>query len=384
MNPAHSNSYPAILEASGAACTTAVAMSGGVDSSTVAAILREQGQPVVGLTMQLWNQRRLPGLLGDGPAPHRCCSLDDVYDARRVAEHLGFPYYVVNFEQRFEETVVRPFVSEYLAGRTPIPCTLCNNHVKFDQLLLTARQIGAERLATGHYARIRRNPETSRFELLRAVDTAKDQSYFLFGLTQQQMSRTEFPLGELTKEEVRAIARRARLPVAEKPESQEICFVPSGNYVRFIEAYLEEQGTSLPAEPGEMVSPGGELIGHHQGVHRFTVGQRRGLGLATGRPLYVVGIDRAKNQVIVGEDPHLRTVRCEVREVNWISLPQLDQPLRAAVQIRNRHESAPATLRPLYSTSVEIQFDEPQRAITPGQAAVFYSGEVVLGGGWIV
>src|SRR6202163_2091793 len=239
----------------------AVAMSGGVDSSAVAAILQEQGRGVVGLTMQLWNQRRLPELQGDGPAQHRCCSLDDVYDAKAVAQHLNFPHYVVNFEEQFEARVVRPFVEQYLSGRTPIACTNCNTDVKFEPLLRMARQIGAERLATGHYARIRNDAEPSRWELLRARDDSKDQSYFLWGLTQEQLSRSEFPLGELTKEEVRAAARRTTLPVADKPESMELCFVPSGNYVQFIHAYSRAEGIAVNNQEGDIVTEAGAVIG---------------------------------------------------------------------------------------------------------------------------
>ena len=361
----------------------AVAMSGGVDSSTVAALLQEQGRPVIGLTMQLWNQRRLPELQSDGPAQHRCCSLDDVYDAKRVAQHLKFPHYVVNFEQQFEDRVVRPFVEQYLSGRTPIACTNCNTDVKFEPLLRMARQIGAERLATGHYARIRKNEQTGLWELLRAHDDSKDQSYFLWGLTQDQLSRSEFPLGELTKDEVRAAARRTNLPVADKPESMELCFVPSGNYVQFIEAYSRESGSPLSNRGGEIVDEEGTVIGRHQGVHQFTIGQRKGLGFAAGKPLYVLSIDRTNNRVVVGDDESLRTTTCEVENINWIAHVSSNDTVRAAIKIRHKHIPADATVLPLDTTHARITFDTPQRAITSGQGAVFYHGDRVLGGGWI-
>jgi tRNA-uridine 2-sulfurtransferase len=361
----------------------AVAMSGGVDSSTVAAVLQQQGRPIIGLTMQLWNQRRLPELQGDGPTQHRCCSLDDVYDAKRVAQHLNFPHYVVNFESQFENRVVRPFVQDYLSGRTPIACTNCNTDVKFEPLLRMARQIGADRLATGHYVRIRLDDSNGRFQLLRALDPTKDQSYFLWGLSQEQLSHSEFPLGELSKDEVREIARRAALPVAEKPDSMELCFVPNGNYVQFIHAYSTENKMPLNSGDGDIVTESGEVLGRHNGVHNFTIGQRKGLGFAAGKPLYVLAIEPQANRVIVGDDDSLRTTMFEAQKVNWISIPEPSQPIRATVKIRHKHEPAPATVESLPDSRARITFDSPQRAVTPGQAAVIYSNDLVLAGSWI-
>ncbi|MGA9979121.1 MAG: tRNA 2-thiouridine(34) synthase MnmA [Candidatus Sulfotelmatobacter sp.] len=373
--------------------TIAVAMSGGVDSSTVAAMLRADGHDVIGLTMQLWNQRRLAGHEGMPESVQgRCCSLDDVYDARRVAEHIGIPYYVVNHEERFEREVVRPFVAEYLSGRTPIPCSLCNNHLKFDQLLVVARQIGAERVATGHYARVTHDDARGklpgkRWLLMRPADKSKDQTYFLFGLTQEQLSRTLFPLGDMTKPEVRDLARKHGLALAEKPDSQEICFVPGGDYKRFIDAYLADQGEALPETAGELVTTTGEVIGEHHGIHNFTVGQRKGLGVATGSPLYVIQISGANKQVIVGDEENLYSRTLRARRVNLIAMDDLREPMRVKVKIRHRHEAAAAVIEKSADESgqeeILVTFDQPQRAITPGQAAVFYDGDIVVGGGWI-
>jgi tRNA-specific 2-thiouridylase len=415
--------------------TVAVAMSGGVDSSTVAAMLKGEGYELIGLTLQLWNQRRLAGKEGmPEQVQGRCCSIDDVYDARRVAEMLGLPYYVVNEQARFERDVVRPFVDEYLAGRTPIPCSLCNNHLKFDQLLLTARQIGADRIATGHYARNHYDAERGRWILSRPADRSKDQTYFLFGLTQEQLSRTIFPLGGYTKPEVRGIAEQHGLALAQKPDSQEICFIPGGDYKKFIDAYLDEQGEAMPESAGALINSAGETLGGHDGIHNFTVGQRKGLGLAIQKaegkvkaegkiasqvetaarncdekaetpavsvggtsPLYVIRIDAETNRVTVGPEPELLRKSFRARQLNWISVdgPVLDvdrrssaapsrSSLRVEAKIRHRHEPAPATVYAAGPDEVEVIFDEPQRAVTPGQSAVFYAGDEVVGGGWIV
>jgi tRNA-specific 2-thiouridylase len=364
----------------------AVAMSGGVDSSAAAALLKEQGHELVGFTMQLWNQRRNINVDENGdPLPSRCCSLDDVYDARRVAEGLGFPFYVLNLEREFEESVVEPFVQSYLAGETPIPCVACNSRLKFASLDKMAMSLGCEKVATGHYARVEHDETAGRYRLFRGRNYWKDQSYFLWELTQPQLAHAMFPLGEMQKEEVRDIARGANLYTAEKQESQEICFVPDGKYSEFIDRYLHHEGRSgeLPLA-GDIVNTAGEKVGNHSGIHRYTVGQRRGLGISNETPLYVVQIERGRNRIIVGGEADLEQTEFTARDVNWIAYDTPTEPVRASVKVRYRHEPAPATIFALPDSRARVVFDEPQRAITPGQAACLYNGDEVVGGGWIV
>jgi tRNA-uridine 2-sulfurtransferase len=361
-------------------------MSGGVDSSAAAAVLKDQGHDLVGFTMQLWNQRRGISVDENGdPLPSRCCSLDDVYDARRVAEELGFPFYVLNLEREFERDVVQPFVTSYLEGETPIPCVSCNSRLKFEALDKLAISLGCEKVATGHYARVDYDEDAERYRLFRAGNRQKDQSYFLWELTQDQLSRSLFPLGEMSKPEVRDVARHHGLAVAEKAESQEICFVPDGDYSGFIDRYLEAENQSdrKPSE-GEIVDASGRVVGAHTGIHRYTVGQRRGLGISNERALYVLSIDAPNNRVVVGEQEELLSSEFTAAGVNWIISVADDEEIRADVRIRYRHMEAPATITPLANGRARIIFDEPQRAITPGQATVFYRGDEVLGGGWIV
>jgi tRNA-specific 2-thiouridylase len=360
-------------------------MSGGVDSSAAAALLKQQGHELVGFTMQLWNQRRGISVDENGdPLPSRCCSLDDVYDARRVAEELGFPFYVLNLEREFERDVVQPFVQSYLEGETPIPCVSCNSRLKFASLDQLAASLGCDKVATGHYARVLFDEPAHRYRLLRARNLDKDQSYFLWELTQDQLSRAMFPLGEMSKPEVRQIARDHSLAVAEKSESQEICFVPDGNYAGFIERYLDAEDSSdrLPGT-GEIVDREGAVLGHHGGVHRYTIGQRRGIGIAAPEPLYVVNINAEKNQVVVGHQDELLGQEFVAAGVNWVAFDTPGEPVLAAVRVRYRHAPAAATITPIADNRVKVVFDEPQRAITPGQTTVFYRDDEVLGGGWI-
>ncbi len=348
-------------------------MSGGVDSSVTAALLREQGAEVIGLTMQIWDYRNFTA--PDGRHFGTCCSLDDVHDARRVAEQLQIPFYVVNFEEAFARQVIDAFCADYLSGRTPNPCVLCNQLLKFELLLRRAVELEADFLVTGHYARIVR--AGNRMALYKGLDAAKDQSYFLFTLTQEQLARVRFPLGELTKDEVRAHAARFKLRVAEKAESQDICFVPDGDYVRFLE---ERCGSGLM--DGEISHVDGRVLGRHHGTYRYTVGQRRGLGIAWPEPLFVVGIDASTRQVIVGERRHLAVADFRVHEVNWIVPPPAER-FDAACRIRYRHHEVPSTIRTLEFNQATIHLKSPQQGVTPGQAAVFYRDEEVLGGGWI-
>jgi tRNA-uridine 2-sulfurtransferase len=349
-----------------------VAMSGGVDSSVTAALLKEQGYEVIGISLQLWDHSRDRT---EGPTGG-CCSLDDLHDARRVAEQIGIPFYVVNAEEEFRRLVVDDFVSEYFSGRTPNPCTRCNERVKFGLLLERARELGSELLATGHYARTVRD-EGGRYRLLTGLDGNKDQSYFLFTLNQEQLSRTLFPVGGLTKPEVRALAQRFALRTAAKGESQEVCFIPDDDYVRFLE---EEREPGLLS--GAIVDLAGNVLGHHQGIYRYTVGQRRGLGIAHPHPLHVLGVNVASREVIVGPKDQLPQEGLTATDVNWIVPPET-QTLETFCRIRYRHRPVPCVVTPLPSGGAEVRFVTPEPGVTPGQAVVFYDGETVLGGGWI-
>ncbi len=350
-----------------------VAMSGGVDSSVTAALLKEAGHEVIGITMQIWDYSKFAA--PDGETFGTCCSLDDVYDARRVAEQIGIPFYVVNFEDDFQRAVIDPFCDAYFSGRTPNPCVLCNQILKFERLLRRARELEADYLVTGHYAQVIQ--ADGRFHLRKGLDRSKDQSYFLFTLTPDQMRMVRFPLGGMTKPEVRAHAERLGLRVAEKPESQDICFVPDGDYVRFLE---EERG---PGQcDGDIVHVDGQVLGRHHGTYRYTIGQRRGLGISWPSPLYVVRIDAENNKVVVGERDHLETGELVIDGVNWIVPPPADR-FRAACRIRYRHSEQPATISLQKDGRATIRFDQPQRGVTPGQAAVIYQNDEVLGGGWI-
>ncbi|MCX8118494.1 MAG: tRNA 2-thiouridine(34) synthase MnmA [Desulfobacterota bacterium] len=349
-----------------------VAMSGGVDSSTAAWLLKQQGYEVIGATMCIGSlETRETG-------PSRCCGLSDIEDARRVALQLGFPFYVIPLREEFEKEIVDYFCREYQEGRTPNPCILCNERLKFGALLEKGLEMGADYLATGHYARLEFDEKEGRHLLKRGVDQKKDQSYVLFGLKQEQLRHILFPLGSFRKEEVRRMAFEAGLRVHDKPESQEVCFIRDTTYHPFLKERLKEA-----AGPGPILNRKGEVLGTHKGIAFYTIGQRRGLGLAKGRPLYVIGIDRERNALIVGEEEEVFNDAFLTGSINWIRSEEMASTVRCQVKIRYNHPGGEATVRLRNRDSAEVKFSRPQKAITPGQAAVFYEGDYVLGGGWI-